>query len=413
MRYNNKWINELLDENYITQNEYNILFDTAEYKKGFLEALNKVLFLFKEEEHLHLNEISFPNLPQVSNFYSYIVSVIGTRCSNNLREIGFWHCNFYSEIYIHEITIKHHLHFGKATFLKKVNFNKSTFEKRIDFLNTTFKDNITFGGVKFQDEAHFWNSDAYKLISFNSITCSKIFSINDLAFNLISMDNAQFKEVNFIGLVGLDNQYVTLNKTHFTTRETTTILRTNLEKGNHISESNKYFQIGQELYIDYLKKRITEPNRRATLGVVYLNKFVSNFGTDWVRPLLMILIFSFFTSLGYGFLQKGNENIDFTNSKLLLFYGLLYATWIYYTYNKKLWIIWVASIIVLFSFIMSYTHLKELSNDISKLINPLNIFKPKANYFENIAMYGMLVKLGMSVLIYQFIMAFRQNTRRK
>ncbi|OYY30669.1 MAG: hypothetical protein B7Y63_05235, partial [Sulfurovum sp. 35-42-20] len=54
---------------------------------------------------------------------------------------------------------------------------------------------------------------------------------------------------------------------------------------------------------------------------------------------------------------------------------------------------------------------RDISNDISKLINPLNIFKSE-DYFEHIAPYSLFVKAIVATLIYQFIVAFRQNTRR-
>lgn len=430
MSFKNKFIHELLDTHKITQDEYNILFEKTEYKEDFLVILNKVILIFKEEEHLHLDGISFPNLPQLSDFYSYIINILGTRCSNNLREIGFWNCNFYSEINIKEVPIKHHLCFGKAIFHKKVNFNKSTFEKRIDFLQTTFKDDITFSGTKFQDEAHFWDSDAHKFIGFQSVTCSKIFSIHRLAFKTMDMDNAQFKEVNFVGLVGLNNnKYVTLNKTHFSNKETTILLRSYLEKHNHITEANKYFQIGQDLYIDYLreritepnidnlKERITEPNGISTLSVLYLNKLVSNFGTDWIRPLLVMFIFGFFASFFYYVMPLSEkESIElFNNTKNVLWWssgGFLFATLFYIIYLSKEWGILIILSLSYIVLLISVPDTRSLTNDISKLINPLNIFKSK-DYFEHIAPYGMIVKLVMATLIYQFIIAFRQNTRRK
>jgi len=421
MRYKNTAINELLDDNKITQEEYNILFEKLEYKDNFLAALKKVLLLFKKEKHIHLDHISFPNLPELSNFYSYIVNILGVHWSHNLREIGFWYCNFYSKIWIHEVFIKHHLHFGKATFHKKVTFNKSIFEKRIDFLETNFKEDIRFGGVKFKDEAHFWKSNADKLIAFQSITCSKIFSINKLGFQKIDMDNARFKEVNFIDLVGRENNKdISLNKTHFDNKETTIILRTHLEKENYISEANKYFKIGQELYIDYLlEKDNTAPNRYSTLIVLYLNKFISNFGTDWIRPILVMFIFGFLASFLY--IVFSNNPTLFISDKLsiskddILFWtagGFSLSIVMYLTYHYKSWGLLMLTILGYIGLIIFSQDSKLITNDISKLINPLNIFKGK-EYFEDIAPYGMMVKLIMATLIYQFIMAFRQNTRRK
>lgn len=234
----------------------------------------------------------------------------------------------------------------------------------------------------------------------------------------IDLKRTFIKEANFLAIHGtkktLDKPLkIPLDKTHVANKESARILKVVFENQHNIPESNKYFKIEQDLYLDELIKSKTEPNKFSNLAVLYLNKYVSYFGTDWIRPLLVMFIFGFLASLGYGFIENHNLNISFSNSKLLLFLALLYSLLVYYFYHKQLFVAFVASIIVFYSILFDNTYLYEMYNNITKLINPFNIFKPQANYFKDIAMYGMLVKLIMATLIYQFIMAFRQNTRRK
>jgi len=92
--------------------------------------------------------------------------------------------------------------------------------------------------------------------------------------------------------------------------------------------------------------------------------------------------------------------------------GFVYGILAYLFYYFKEWILFSLLVLSYICMLIFIPDIRYISNDISKLINPLNIFKAK-DYFEHIAPYGMFVKLIMSVLIYQFIMAFRQNTRRK
>jgi hypothetical protein len=73
--------------------------------------------------------------------------------------------------------------------------------------------------------------------------------------------------------------------------------------------------------------------------------------------------------------------------------------------------------------------IQQIANKITTLINPFNIFNQDIfyqnfidkhqhyliyiNYFEDIALYGVLVKAITITLIYQFIISFRNSTRRK
>ena len=317
------------------------------------------------------------------------------------KNTNFSHCTFTDKIY-----------FSHIIFNNDVIFENITFKKEAIFKDTTFNNNVTFRGTRFNDWVSFKNIIIKKKLDLSFIKANDIIDLSDSTIQSINLEHSRISELGFLRVKG--HKTSSLTQKNFGNRETARIVKSHFERLNNITESNKYFAIEQELYLDELRNnKLFDTNKYKNIFVLYLNKYVSYFGIDWIRPLLVIFIFGFLASFGFAFLQHGTEDINFTNSRLLLLGAFLYSLLVYYFYHKKLWVALIASIIIFSTLLIGDSHLRDISNNISKLINPLNIFKPKANYFENIAMYGMIVKLGMSVLIYQFIMAFRQNTRRK
>ncbi len=388
MRSENKVINKFLDEGKITQDEYNILFynkfnlkKESNEENRFNNVLEKVIELQKNDYFLDLSYVMFPYF-KLKNF------------SINEKQI---------------------LNFNDAVFFSKAIFDGIHFKNDINFIGTKFYDTANFNMTIFSKKAYFLNTLFFKKVSFRGCESQNIFHFTHIAFYKIDFIGSYFNNSDMLNLKAVEySNLVALNKAHFENKESARIIKAQFEKQNNVSEANKYFKIEQELYLQELQdKESLEPNKENTEFVLYLSKYVSDFGIDWVRPILVMFIFGYLASLGYGLFQNGTESINFTNSKLLLLGAFLYSLSVYYFYHKKLWVALIASIIIFNSLLLGDSHLRDISNDISKLINPLNIFKAKVNYFENIAIYGMLVKLGMSVFIYQFIMAFRQNTRRK
>ena len=429
MYVENPVINQLLTIKSINQEEYNILFESKEklytdtdtkkfetFKKEvdfFNITLQKIIKLQNNEINLILDFIKFP-------YFHYKDFIFNDNQSISFKYTEFsGEANFFAAIIPKKINFDGAkfngiAYFRDSNFYGTSSFLDTKFYEKVSFFNTIFSSDCSFVGTKFNDEITFYNANFYQKAIFWGTTFKEMVDFTEISFNKLNLTVVRLNNASFLKLSGYNNlQKTPLNKKNFENKESARLIKAHFEKQNNITEANKYFQIEQELYIDHIITTKTEPNRIATLSVLYLNKFVSNFGTDWIRPLLVIFIFGYLSSFGFALLQNGTESINFTNSKLLLFGAFSYSLLVYYFYHKKLWVALIASILVFSSLLLGDSHLREISNDISKLINPLNIFKPKANYFENIAIYGMLVKLGMATLIYQFIVAFRQNTRRK
>jgi len=429
----NGTIKKFLDDDKITQEEYNILFKSKsewykdseyshkELRKSKQEAydfftysLEKIITLQSLQNFFDLSFIDFPNF-NISNFSNLDTSKRITFQHATFQHVGFHDAKF-SNVDFFYSKFTQEAYFWNVSFNSKNSFTMFQgviFDENVYFNSAIFEENILFFNTRFYKRADFSHTIFKSSVNFSNATFEEIDATN-MSFNKLNIQNIKFNQSKFLGLSGYENdQKVTIRKKHFENKESSRLIKAHFEKENNIIEANKYFQIEQELYIEQLKKEEpTDKNKWKNLFVLYLNKYVSNFGTDWIRPLLVMFIFGYLASLCFAFLQHSTEGINFTNSKLLLFGAFLYSLLVYYFYHKKLWVAFTASILVFISLLMGDTHLREISNDISKLINPLNIFKSK-DYFEHIAPYGMFVKLIMATLIYQFIIAFRQNTRRK
>lgn len=378
----------------------------------FHGQVNFIAVLFNKKAYftnvIFHNRTYFKNSEFIYNAYFHNVTF--------MQKTEFVDAIFRAKTYFTKTIFINKVYFKNAVFKQLVNFDNVDFKEITIFKNTIFKDNATFKGASFDEWVSFKNINSYKKLDFTYSRTKDIIDFSDSKIYCIDLEYARFNTTGFLWVKGLnENKQITiLTKSNFANRESARLIKALFEKENNISEANKYFQIEQDLYLDELKNKTSlEANKEITKFVLRLNKYVSDYGTNWIKPLLVMLIFGFVAGLGYSLLETGNKEINFSDKKEWLSIGIIYSIIIYYFYHKKIWVALTVSIIVFLSVLIYDLNLREIGNDISTLINPLNIFKPKANYFESIALYGMLVKFSMSVLIYQFIMAFRQNTRRK
>lgn len=455
-----------LENNQITQNEFDILFCSKndwftidkdgkqDWSKSlnnqlafFWETIEKIKLLFENKDLFPISDInnydfSFIQFPPIQIHKSIMKKVAFNDplsiFSKYRNSINFYKAKFYGDFTVNNSSFDIALNFENCTFLGNTIFKNVTFNKKEVFKKSIFKKSIIFDNVNFNDITIFKSATFEDDVIFRGVTFNEWASFKDISSNqkldfrysrtkdfidfssskicYIDLEHTRFNSAGFLNLNGINvhKEITVLNKSNFANKESARLIKAHFEKENNISEANKYFQIEQDLYLDELKNKTSlEANKEITKFVLRLNKYVSDYGTNWVKPLLVMLIFGFVAGLGYSFLENGNKEINFSDKKEWLSIGIIYSILIYYFYHKKIWVALTASIIVFLSVLMGDLHLREIGNHISTLINPLNIFKPKANYFESIALYGMLVKFSMSVLIYQFIMAFRQNTRRK
>jgi hypothetical protein len=121
--------------------------------------------------------------------------------------------------------------------------------------------------------------------------------------------------------------------------------------------------------------------------------------------------FGFLASFGYSFFEE--TCTYFVLHKIWFIGGFAFSSILYILYFFK----YIKSLIFTFMIygfaFYFFPCVRELTNSIATLINPLNIFKPNKEYFKDIVLYGVFVKGFVATLIYQFIISFRSSTRRK
>ena len=179
--------------------------------------------------------------------------------------------------------------------------------------------------------------------------------------------------------------------------------------------------------------------------VTTLSKYISNYGTSWFRAGLVILLFSFSISYIYSLfyieelssaVSDPNNQTAF-NPKISIYYlGLAFfwfGVYLFFLFldseigtriKKSIWLnsvlkaiifmLVIASILICFFFYneFNYDTILDAHNYVSKVVNPFGAFKTNDIFKHNEA-FGTIVRLITLTLMYQFIVAFRQNTRRK
>lgn len=376
----------------------------------------------------------------------------------NQKNIFFSNCvfhgnaDFFAQIF-HGICrfenshFKDSANFRGATFKKKVFFNKCIFEHNVRFIEAIFENKVSFWGAIFHDKVHFDSTVFKETFNFTKTQINKITLVNTNVENANLLEISAYDETN-------PKDPKPLTKDNFENKESARLIKAHFEKQNNITEANKYFVIEQEKYIDELKDKDnkTEGGKLTKLFPLYINKLVSNFGTDWVRSIIVLFLWGFvslfsFMIFRYSCFTYPNEfymanewnksNIVITVFIFIIFV-LAYLLNLYFVevqnYKRK-------AIIGYFRFLYKHIKIKSklyktlmiikfctlslvaicififclydsnLFNLISKLINPINAFKDDET-FKGYEAFGAIIRIVSATIIYQIIVAFRQFTRR-
>lgn len=428
---NNKYINKILETDKITQQEYDVLFiDKSEWfeKKNNIEQKSlkndkKTTTIFFQRTLQKLIDIYHTdNIQEYDLAYIYFIRFnFHSYNFDTKKSFNFSSTKFADNAIFHDIEFNQSIRFSTCTFESEANFIRTKFKKKSNFWYAEFKGKANFWYAEFDDWADFrlaWFQDEVSL----KTTKFKELHFMDLTFSKLNLESIIFENATFLNLHGSQksqkgtHKLIELNKNNFSNKESARILRDYFESKRDITESNTYFPIEQELYIEELKSSVLIPHRNKTLAVLYLSKYISYFGMDYIRPLLVMFIFGFFSTFIYNLPFILPEKIllfETTQNNVLLysFGGMLLSSAIYWYYHTKDKFIYILLGVYLF-FLIILPEFRSINNDMVKLVNPLNIFK-STDYFEHIAPYGLFVKAIVATLIYQFIVAFRQNTRRK
>ncbi len=379
-------------------------------------------------------ECSFGN-EGIANFFDVTFKEDATFVDSKFNSAVFRKTKFLNRAIFNRSHFSNIADFSEMIFVNLANFRFATFEGDTIFTDSIFCNEANFCEIHFGNNAYLNMEN----ISFNEIDLKgtyfesplllqlKAYKSDDKIKNYIHDDPTQEQEKKLKDYI--KSQQAPLDAQHFANKESARLIKDHFEKQNNITESNKYFRIEQEKYIEELKKKETkEHNKIGTLITLYLNKWVSDFGIDWPRALFSLFIFSYLAAIGYivianvyGWLPTSNPNIIHSfNENQSIFTLFMFIAWLnayLATYQKDnrlnlMVLCGLFAFFALLAFCINWGNDRITTNYIVQLINPVNAFKEK-NLYEGIEFYGMIVRVIALVIIYQIIVAFRQNTRRK
>jgi Pentapeptide repeats (9 copies) len=395
----------------------------------FNEALKLAINLMHKDNLINLSYIHFP--PFTFNHYK-----IDTH-----KKISFEGAYFHDVADFRSSTFTEETDFSFSTFNKETDFQDATFYGNAQFWNTTFNGEAKIWKVVFIGEADFWNatftSGAYfretvfcDEATFHNATFNKIFSLYQTKITKLNLLDAKFDDTNLLSISAYDDKNPngkTLTIENFADKETIRLIKGHLDSHNNITESNKYFALEQEYYLhDLLNETFTEPNRWQTIIALILNKYVSNYGTDWLRSLIVLIITGYIVMIGYmafdaiGWLHADKEKMiihflpHYYIPYALSMIGVFGSLYLYTLTSKDRDWLWIAAIYLIWSAIIvssNSLHPWDFSCYIVQITNPIGAFKD-VELYKGIEFYATIVRITVAIMIYQLIVAFRNNTRR-
>lgn len=376
------------------------------------DILKEFIELQADNNEIDLSFITFQNEIE-KTYFSDIAN----------KKILFANCIFQKKAYFTDLIFKEEVNFEGAEFKEWANFNNTIFSKEcsfesvlftqeVEFKKTKFTDNAKFSSSRFKNFSSFEESIFEKEADFTNTIAKDLFYFHNVSLGNLNLIGSHLDKANFLRLHNKNKDNRVLLKNNLTNKDSARILKSHFENENNTTEANIYFVLEQEFYLELLTKEDSKyPNRIINQISLQFNKYVSNYGTDWVRVLIIIFGFGFLASLGYSFFE---EDCQYFISKRHWFIGgVIFSAIMYFLYFNK----YIQQfILILFAYIISFifsSDIQQITNSIATLINPLNIFKPNKEYFKEIVIYGVIVKGIVATLIYQFIISFRNSTRKK
>jgi uncharacterized protein YjbI with pentapeptide repeats len=370
-KYRNTAVKALQKNGKISKAEYKRLFeDKSEYNEEqealFYDVFNSVIELQSNESVLNLEVIRFPRF----SFHDYPFP--------DNKPISFAHAIFAKKSHFEDVVFGQDIDFEGTTFLGKAYFYDAAFSKKAIFISATFMEKAYFRRVKFMGEASFLSTSFLAKADFRDTVfadealfrgavCKDLIQFSGALISSLDLETSRFDDASYLHLHGLDphnRKPILLSSKNFPNKESARHIKAHFEKQNNITEANNYFVIEQSLYLDELKSEDWW-SHKGKIFTVALHKLISNSGTSWIKVFFWIMLFALVVLILHDGIPLDKESI------------------------------------------------LNIPNRAISLINPMNIFRRGLNLYEGHEFWGMIVRVIATYLIYQFMMAFRQDTRRK
>jgi len=229
-----------------------------------------------------ITDLSIKNIEITSKIY------INKQCFENDKTTKITNLNIKNAIFKEDFKL-HHCEVTKMTVIN------TDFEKYADFENTTFgnfliEDTIYFKSVKFKGLALFGHCIFNQKVSFRDVTFEDFSHFRNATFKRgLDLDYANItKEMNFFGIKELE----TKESIRTTSQETYRIIKYKLDNIGNTVDANKFFSLEMQKHKDMLFSLPKKGNRQKRF-VFGFNSIVSNFGQNYIKPIVGIFIFAF------------------------------------------------------------------------------------------------------------------------
>ena len=384
----------LLIEN-VFYNKLHVSFDNC----TFLDDANFKKYVFQNP--LLFYKCTFEKNIQFNNIYKDRVYFLTCTINNlNCKDIVFE-----QKVKIQYCSIKGEANFYNTKFKELADFYRTTFNEVI-FERTDFENISVFSEAEFNKDVDFKYTKFLGKSIFRDTVIKGKLNLRDTIFD----DEATFLDITSEKRKKNDNKdfYGEPKVIQVSNRETARVIKNFYDKSNNIIEANKFYA----LEMKERRKELDAKSGFVEWIVFYLHEVSSNHSQSWLTALLWIVLLAFFYTMEINGIPLLTFFITFLTINVMIEYFFKKYTSFIRWYNKiqpyililfympYIFIIHVGEI----PYFMSLAFLNEIAKNIN-LFSKLNL--------ENITLGLLVYKIVLSYLMYQFVVAVRQNTRRK
>jgi hypothetical protein len=269
--------------------------------------------------HIKINE--HPNYKDFKSNFEFVMVKINKKLIIN-------DCQFSGKFYINNQKYVNHPMSIDSVQIKESTFNENfklhncdisnielsniDFEKNADFFKSKFlqkNKNIAFNGINIKGISILEECEFYSKFIMQYVTLNGLVQFRSAKFyNGLDLDRTNTeKPMNFYNVKGLEK----ISKNNDTSQETYRILKHHCEKMGNVIDANMY----HALELEKKKETLEKENKVTQESIVFwFNWITSKFGTDYIRPIIGIVILGFFTLL----ILHGDSIVTLLNKPTLI-----------------------------------------------------------------------------------------------
>jgi hypothetical protein len=345
---------------------------------NIFENVNFEILNCEFDSYFDLEEISFnsSNFNIENTVFNCLASIV--RC--NIHQLKFSFC-FYKEHFNYfgnktnpnySSSTFNHCEFNYSSFFE-TNFNFETNFSNCKFLNVTKFENIgndirttlKFEDCEFVNQVSFDKTRIHKLF-FHNVSFNNIVSLQETYFDIVDINRTIFEKQAYFD----DIQIKQIDKCD---RKTIRAIKLQLQKAENKIDYNRFRVFEFNAYRKDLKK---DGNKLRVIGdrvILWISKFVSNYGNNWIRAFCFTLFFGLFFYLLFYLAENYDQSIDVLS------------------YDN-----WSRFISGFFRFFLVTDFFNPLANDRTYLTNPLSW------------LFFIFGKIVISFGLYEMVQSFRK-----